>query len=265
MAIRLWDAGDKVNTADNAVSPLTAFTISIGFYKRLSASVVTNIGTLVSFGNQMAANQSMCNLSLNYSSSHDPGIHFQHFFSGTTALYETSRDITENEWHVIALSYDNASPSTDPVLYRNGVAETWDLSSIKGIGTPTVAGGGAASADTIALGTNMGQTQDYGTCGGLSGGDLAEIGIWNIALPAARLEALTNRYSPLFFREGLFFYHTLQRDYEESVSGLALTWTSIPVGLPHPRIIYQRGSIFRKGTSLIGPLAMHHRRMIGVS
>jgi len=70
-------------------------------------------------------------------------------------------------------------------------------------------------------------------------GDIAEVGVWNVALTSAEIGMLAQGYSPLLIRpESLVFYTPLIRDNDEDlVGGLSLTANGSPTVSDHPRII----------------------------
>jgi len=264
MAVRLQQDADKIYSADDAFPTLAStFTLCIWFKHMASGSDDTSEGTLISLGNAFAANKEVCNLQVKYSTSSDPSIQFVHYFSDTDAVYETARDLAEGEWHGVALSFDSANPNVDPVLYVDGVLDTWDLVSTNGVGTTQTRDGDAGVIDTVAIGTNMTADMSYGASGANPGGDLAEIAFWEDELDAEKLAGLTSGFSPLFFLDGLYFYHQMQRDYRDWIRYLALTWTGIPVGLPGPVMVYPKPMEYQVGVFPVIPVIPQQNVSIG--
>lgn len=71
-------------------------------------------------------------------------------------------------------------------------------------------------------------------------GQLAELGIWNIALTDVEIETLGKFISPLLVRpQNLVFYLPAIRDNDEDlIGGLSMTVGGTPVVSPHPRVFY---------------------------
>lgn len=120
--------------------------------------------------------------------------------------------------------------STSRTAYLNGVAATTNTTS----NTPTGING-----------TRIGHTG-----GSYCNGDIAEIGIWNIALATGDLVMLALGVSPLLVRpDALVAYYPLFGQYSPEIDlrgANDLTLNAAPVAAAHPRVLYAAGPpIFR--------------------
>ena len=108
------------------------------------------------------------------------------------------------------------------LVYFDGVAGTEDTNS------ETLTGN-----DRIVLGARPNLSEDLD-------GQLAEVGIWNVALTAAEMASLAKGYSPLFIRpQSLIFYMPLVRNLSNDlVGGLSMTAGGTPTAENHPTVIY---------------------------
>ena len=80
------------------------------------------------------------------------------------------------------------------------------------------------------------------TPGGYFDGEIAEVGLWNIALTDAEILLLSKGFSPLFVRpQNLVCYWPLIRNANDIVGGYNMTAYNTPTITPHPKIIRPAG------------------------
>lgn len=91
-----------------------------------------------------------------------------------------------------------------------------------------------AGADTLRVAAKVASTPaDF------ADGDIAELGIWDVALTTDEIASLVRGYSPLFVRPGnLVFYMPLVRQNTEVVGGLSLSEVASPTVSDHCRTYY---------------------------
>ena len=126
---------------------------------------------------------------------------------------------SSNTWHHLAGVYTSSSSRT---AYLDGTA-----------GTPNTTSTTITGIDELILGAEYAGGYNFGDC------DVAEVGVWNVALSAAEISALANGASPLLIRPGaLAHYAPLIRDpWVDRFSGV-FTITDSPSAITHPRIIH---------------------------
>ena len=147
--------------------------------------------------------------------------------SVTAAVAETPNSYSDGVWcHAAA----TVTSTTSRAVYLNaGTAGTnTDSRSIAGF-------------ERI----NIGSRRSSSTDGVFFDGDLAEIGIWNVALSATEIASLAAGYSPLLVRAAsLVAYYPLHgrlgaaQGEEAWVGSIALSQSNSPAVAAHPRIIY---------------------------
>lgn len=126
---------------------------------------------------------------------------------------------TSSVWGHIAGVF---SSSTSRTGYTNGVASTTDTTNI---GTQS-----AATAITIGARWNT-------TVGLYFSGDIADVGIWNVALDAAEIASLAKGVACRLVRpQSLVFYAPLIRDLVDEMRGLTITNNNTAAVADHPRI-----------------------------
>ena len=101
-------------------------------------------------------------------------------------------------------------------------------------------------------------------------GEIAEAGIWDVALVAAEVASLGKGYSPLLIRPaGLVFYASLIRDvaagsWPERIGGTALSEVNTPTVDVHPPMFYPSiPAIWLATAAAAGisiPVVQHHRQ-----
>ena len=113
-------------------------------------------------------------------------LQFQQRGSGTAGLWVTAnKDLTLNVWQTAACVYDDSATTNDPLLYTNGVS-----GSVTESATPT---GTLANA-----GGNIVLLNNYSSSVRQWDGDIMMPTIWNIAIPAAQLAAISRGANPFF-------------------------------------------------------------------
>ncbi len=140
-------------------------------------------------------------------------------FGGTSTA--TAGTFIVNTWHHCVAVF---ASNTSRTAYFDGTA-----------GTENTDTRSAVSSDRVAIG-RAGDTSP----GDYFSGRIAEVGIWNAALTAAEITALSKGYSPQLIRpQSLVFYAQLIRDEDyDKVGGLSLTPFNTPTIAPHPPMIY---------------------------
>lgn len=106
-------------------------------------------------------------------------------------------------------------------------------------------------------------------------GDIAEVGIWDVALTQGEIEALSKGFSPLLIRPGslVAYWPIIGRASPEidPVGGYAMTVNGTASASAHPRVIYPRRRVAQKFTTAGGgggpvvPVFVHHRKMQGAA
>jgi len=103
--------------------------------------------------------------------------------------------------------------------------------------------GGGAATNTTTLSTTPGfvdlfvGTRPAPTIGGFFTGDIAEVGIWNVALTAAEIASLAKGMTCDKIRpQNLVFYAPLVRDLQDQKGGLTITNNNGATVANHPRV-----------------------------
>lgn len=103
--------------------------------------------------------------------------------------------------------------------------------------------GGNSATDTTNIGSQnafasvLVGARDNGSIGLYFSGDIAEVGIWNVALTAAEIASLARGYTPAQIRpQSLVFYAPLCRDLVDVRGGRTLTNNNAATVSPHPRV-----------------------------
>ncbi len=78
---------------------------------------------------------------------------------------------------------------------------------------------------------------------GITGGDVAELGVWSCIAPAGMIAALAAGYSPLFFSDNRQAYIPVVRDNLERLTGTDGTLDGTTVSV-HPPVIYPSSQSF---------------------
>lgn len=196
-----------------AATPITAAPLSVACRFRPSAAN----GTLFAIGDKDVTNEQW-RLRFNASSQ---AIWTAQTSAGEASATYTGATLSNGTWYSMV---GVESSATSRVVYLdNGVS---------GANTTSRA---PAGADNIYIGRQFGS----GSPNYLSG-DIAEMGIWSVALTAADVAQLTAGYSPLMVRpDALVFYLPAVRDADQDIiGGLSFTPTNTPTVGTHPRVYY---------------------------
>ncbi len=111
----------------------------------------------------------------------------------TTEYNWTYLPPTVGVWTHILITYNQDTPTTDPIVYYNGVVQTVQT---RATGTGTVA---ATNTNPVVIGNRAAADRSYD-------GTLAEFVIWDRWTTFAEIQMLANRVSPLFFPVALSEY-----------------------------------------------------------
>jgi hypothetical protein len=207
--------------------------------------------TLVFIGDKDVSNEHFL---LRFGST-DPGdiLEARHRVASSTQTAEVG-PASVNTWHHCAGVF---AATNDRIAYLDGAS-----------GSNTNSMGDMTVADRISIG-RAGDSSP----GDHFSGRLAEVGVWNVALTQAEIDALAAGYSPLFVRpQSLVFYAPLIRDEDfDKVGGLSLTAFNTPTIAEHPPVIYPAqvyqgfAAAAAPPAGLSIPVAMHHYRQQGMS
>lgn len=127
--------------------------------------------------------------------------------------------VTTNAWNAVAGVFSSASSRT---AYINGVDS----------GSSTTTIGSAVAATDISVGARFAA----GAWGNFFPGDIAEVGVWTVALSAAEVLSLARGVSPSLVRpQSLVFYAPLVRELIDLRFGLAITNNNTATVASHAR------------------------------
>jgi hypothetical protein len=222
----------------------------------------------MSIGNANAYQQEVIELRLNYSASSQGGIQLYVQQSSTDADHETAKDMPVDSWTGIAVSFTR---ETNPTIYVNGVADTWSVTDVDGVGTYETFGGASGAPDTVAFGRRVGQSEGWGNAG-QNNNIMAEVSMYAGELSVNKMIDLTTGACALFHMENLIYYNPMWRgDTPDFTSGIDYTLNdSAANDKAHPPMIYPRGMFsFAKtaaagGGGSNGAALYHHLRNLGV-
>jgi hypothetical protein len=140
--------------------------------------------------------------------------------SATTAVSAVSTN-NAGEWvHLLGVF---GSSGENIAAYRNGA-----------VGTPVTNPGTSITVNRILIGARL----SGGAAGAFANGDIAEVGVWNVALSAAEIAALSKGVTPARVRASNLAYELrLIRTIQDLRRGLVMTNTNGATVSPHPRII----------------------------
>lgn len=126
--------------------------------------------------------------------------------------------ITTNTWFHVAGTF---ASSTDRRVFFNGSQ----------VGTSTASPGTQDAFDRINIGAGGIPVGNYHT------GDIAEVGVWNVALTAAEIASLADGITCDHVRpDNLVFYAPLIRGLIDKIGGLAITNNGTATVANHPRV-----------------------------
>lgn len=225
-----------------AVVTTEPFTISAWFYPTAVTTFMNIAGVAVTTGtNTLSVRQ----LRVRGDLAGDP-LEFQ-VHTGTP---RTANSVNVNQWnHGIGLSTSNSSRS---VILNGGTKAT---------------NTGAASL-TNATNFGIGGLSWNNTMTSLFDGNIAEVGVWNVALSDAECTVLSTGVSPLFVRPlSLVAYYPLLRDNVGSVfdNTHTLTEYNSPGIADHPRIFYSFGTIASPIGAYVPPAPSGRQPRAGVT
>jgi len=155
---------------------------------------------------------------------------------GSEAVASASGNWVNNTWHHVA---GVEASSTSRFAYLDGAVGSENTTSISPSGADRVSIGVIAESAPNAA--------EYFT------GDIAEVGIWDVALTAAEILALSKGVLPKYIRPAnLVFYAPMGRDdtaVRDLVGGLSLTLTGTSASA-HPRVFRKRPRVYGAPTPL---------------
>jgi hypothetical protein len=145
------------------------------------------------------------------------------FVAGATTsgqLGVSSNTTTQNTWHHAAGVFASSSSRT---AYIDGVGGTTNTTNI----------GSQNAADYINVAT---RTAGFGQVAFFDG-QIAEVGVWNVALTAAEIASLAKGMTCDKVRpQSLVFYSPLTRDLIDAKGGLTITNNNTATVANHPRV-----------------------------
>ena len=140
--------------------------------------------------------------------------------SGVVVQADTTQTLSVNTWAHIAGVFQTQSSRTP---YLNGTAGT----------TNTTSTDNHASSEFIILGARW----DSGALGQYFNGQLAEVGVWNIALTQPEIASLAKGMTCDKVRpQSLVFYAPLVRNLQDVRGGLTITNNNTATVANHPRV-----------------------------
>jgi hypothetical protein len=146
---------------------------------------------------------------------------------GTVAGGVTGRDssgVISTSWSHLATTW---IPNQYPNIYINGIL---DNGIVSGPSTNTAIHNSTAN---LTIGANSATDNSF------YGGDIAEVGIWKVALSADEIASLGDGVTNSLVRpQSLVFYAPLIRDLVDTHGGLSITNNNIATVSNHPRIYY---------------------------
>lgn len=196
-----------------SASPVTAFPITISAWVKCT----TLVGVAVCISNGAG----LINLSINSSGQANVLTRDDTQVQQFNATTSTTAATTGTWNHIAAVCASTSSR----IAYLNGVASTANTSVI----TNSI-----AAYNRISIGSRFVASRDS-----FFNGDIAEVGVWNVALNADEIASLAKGFPCRFARpSSLQFYSRLIRNIMDIRNGLALTNTNGATVSDHPRIIY---------------------------
>jgi hypothetical protein len=140
---------------------------------------------------------------------------------GTNGVFVSQTDANTSSGTLIHGCAVFAS-ATSRTAYLNGTAAATNTNNV----------GTQNAADAVSIGAGWSTT-----IGGYHSGDIAEVGIWDVALTAAEIASLAKGFTCDKVRPGnLVFYAPLIRDLIDKVGGLTITNNNSATVANHPRV-----------------------------
>lgn len=193
--------------------PVTAVPLTMACWFR--ANNTTHAGALITFTNS----QSGLNYLTLYANGNATGDPVQIVDQGSSnfAQFGTSTGFSANQWHHAC---GVRSSSTSRTVYLDGGSSATNTTSIAPTGINEF---------------NIGSFQT--AAGNWLNGQIAEVGIWNVALTAAEVASLADGMTCDKVRpDNLVFYAPLVRDLIDYSGGLAITNNNTATVANHPRV-----------------------------
>lgn len=197
---------DRIVTAFNGSSQLRTYSLWVYF----TISIATNDRLLNKDNETLIWHTSSNRFSL------------LHYWSGADLRYEWTKPSVNNWFHML-VTYDNGSNSNAPSMYYDNVLQTPSR-------TDSPSGTADANTNNFCIGNTPAGNRTLD-------GRLAEVAIWDRILSAEERKALSNGFSPQFFRHGLKMYYPLIREAKDHYNG-APTVAGTTVKDHPPGIIY---------------------------
>lgn len=142
--------------------------------------------------------------------------------AGSTLSSSISSTITTGQFFHFAATFGASGQAI--TVWLNGVA-----------GTPATNDGSAITVDRMLVGTRL----SGGTPGAYANGDIAEAGVWGVALTAEEIAGLAKGFRCRMIRpQSLRFDLRMIRNLQDLSQALAMTNTNGATVSTHPRIIY---------------------------
>lgn len=198
-----------------ASAPVTAEPLTIACWHRPLATPTTNV--LASIGHSTGSGR----YQLVVRATDFQAARISDANASATAVSGTGTNSAGNWIHGCAVFDTSGNNIT---AYRNGIA-----------GTPVTNPGTTLTVNRMLIGTRLAS----GSAGAFANGDIAEVGIWNVALGADEIASLAAGFPSRLIRpSSLQFYSRLIRNLMDIRNSLALTNTNGATVSEHPRIIY---------------------------
>lgn len=140
-------------------------------------------------------------------------------FGSTSNGASNGVNATANVWNHAASVFSSASSR---IAYTNGTAGTENTTNV----------GSINAANSIVIGARWNST-----IGAFFSGDIAEVGIWDVALTAAEIASLAKGITCDRIRpDNLVFYAPLIRDLVDKIGGLTITNNNSATVATHTRV-----------------------------
>lgn len=154
------------------------------------------------------------------------GFVFNFGFSSSGGSWSVAKPGT-GSWIHYAVTFDGASTSNDPIVYKNGVVDT--LTERSG-----PSGTFKSSRTDLTIGSEF-------TSGQYWDGRLAEMAKWSRILTVDEVVALSKGFAPTFFKKNLVLYLPLKgraSNEPDQIFGITGTAHNTPTYIEHPRMAY---------------------------
>lgn len=213
MALTFDATDDKVTTSFSS-HPSTKRTYSIWTYFTAHGGVSRRLFDKRTSGSQVE---------LSYVDTIGSNYYYERALSGGAVNWYFPRG-ADNTWAHYTIEYDESSPTTDIIVYKDGSLQTV-IKALFGTGTVNT------NTDAYTIGSRGVDNLR------VFNGRLCEFAIWDRALALDEKLALGKGFSPAFFLNGLKLYVPLVREAID-LKNAAPTFSGSPAIADHPRIIY---------------------------